>query len=115
MRKFNQSTESEVLPHRSTRPEAVGLILLDAHMKVVYVSSTAHHILSYQHSGKSGAPPEDQLSFPYNQRWLMAVWSGLFNFLGVLVSSGAVAFGNVGPSMKEGADGAFARRAGADE
>jgi mono/diheme cytochrome c family protein len=25
------------------------------------------------------APPEDQLSFPYNQRWLMAVWSGLFN------------------------------------
>jgi DNA-binding CsgD family transcriptional regulator len=61
VRTFNQSAESEALPYRSTGPEAVGLILLDAHMKVVYVSSTARHILSYQHSGKSGAPPEDQL------------------------------------------------------
>ena len=25
------------------------------------------------------APPEADLRFPYNQRWLMAVWSGLFN------------------------------------
>ena len=25
------------------------------------------------------APPEAHLSFPYNQRWLMAFWSGLFN------------------------------------
>jgi mono/diheme cytochrome c family protein len=24
-------------------------------------------------------PPENQLSFPYNQRWLMTFWSGLFN------------------------------------
>ncbi|HEY2396188.1 MAG TPA: cytochrome c [Rudaea sp.] len=23
--------------------------------------------------------PENQLSFPYNQRWLMAIWSGVFN------------------------------------
>ena len=24
-------------------------------------------------------PPESDLRFPYNQRWLMAIWSGLFN------------------------------------
>ena len=26
----------------------------------------------------AGATPEDTLKFPYNQRWLMAIWSGLF-------------------------------------
>jgi len=56
---FNQSA---ALPCRSTGPEAVGLILLDAHMKVVYVSSTARHILSCQNSGKSDVLLEDRLS-----------------------------------------------------
>ena len=26
----------------------------------------------------ANAPPEDALKFPYSQRWLMAIWSGLF-------------------------------------
>jgi DNA-binding CsgD family transcriptional regulator len=59
---FNHSTESEVLPYTSTRPEPVGLILLDAHMKVVYVSSTARHILSYRNPGESGASDTNQLA-----------------------------------------------------
>ena len=58
---FNQPGQSEFLPYRTTVAEAVGLILLDARMKVVYVSSTARHILSYPHSSKPGVPSEDQM------------------------------------------------------
>src|SRR4051812_30943749 len=59
---YKQSAEPDALHHQSTGPEAVGLILLDAHLKVVYVSSTARHILSYGHSSKPGSSPEDQFS-----------------------------------------------------
>lgn len=56
------SAEPDALHDRLAGPEAVGLILLDAHLKVVYVSSTARHILTYGHSSKAGSSPEDQFS-----------------------------------------------------
>lgn len=57
-----QSAGPDAFRGRSTGPEAVGLVLVDAHMEVVYVSSTARHILSYGYSNKPGTSPEDQFS-----------------------------------------------------